>query len=78
MPSIINYSDLKKRHGFDDLATFIITDKTKIKYPDRTATLKLNDKLNKNYKKLRNKETKQLKDKETKELKYKETKNKNK
>jgi hypothetical protein len=61
MPSIINYSDLKKRNGFDDLATLIITDKTKIKYPDRTATLKLNEKLNKRYKKLRDKETKNKK-----------------
>jgi hypothetical protein len=61
MPSIINYCDLKKRNGFDDLATLIITDKTKIKYPDRTATLKLNEKLNKRYKKLRDKETKNKK-----------------
>ena len=51
MPPKINYSDLKKRRAFNDLATFILTDRTKIKYPDRTATQKLNEKLNRKAKK---------------------------
>jgi hypothetical protein len=58
MPPKINYSDLKKRRSFNDLATFIVTDRTKIKYPDRTATLKLNEKLNKRSNKSKNKATK--------------------
>ena len=58
MPPKINYSDLKKRRSFNDLATFIVTDRTKIKYPDRTATLKLNEKLNKRSKKSKDKATK--------------------
>ena len=67
MPPKINYSDLKKRRAFNDLATFILTDRTKIKYPDRTATHKLNEKLNRRSKKSKDKASKD-----------KETKNKNK
>ena len=63
MPPKINYSDLKKRLSFNDLVTFMKTDTTKIKYPDRTATHKLNEKLNRRSKKSKDKETK---DKETK------------
>ena len=58
MPPKINYSDLKKRLLFNDLVTFMKTDKTKIKYPDRTATHKLNEKLNRKAKKSKDKETK--------------------
>jgi hypothetical protein len=35
-----------------------MTDRTKIKYPDRTATLKLNEKLNRRAHKSKNKATK--------------------
>ena len=54
----INYSDLKKRRSFNDLATFIVSDGTKIKYPDRSATLKLNEKLNRISNKSKDKATK--------------------
>ena len=47
MRSIINYSDLNKRKGLNDLVSLIQTDQTKIKYPDRTATNKLNERINK-------------------------------
>ena len=46
MHSIINYSDLNKRKGFNDLVSLIQTDQTKIKYLDRTATNKLTEKMN--------------------------------
>ena len=46
MHSVINYSDLTKRKGFNDLVSLIQTDQTKIKYPDRTATNKLTEKMN--------------------------------
>jgi len=61
MPPKINYSDLKKRRSFHDLATFIVTDRTKIKFPDRSATFKLNEKLNRKANKSKHKATKNKK-----------------
>ena len=39
----INYKGLKKRVSYGDLANVLETDKAKIKYPDRRATVFLND-----------------------------------
>ena len=39
----INYSGLKKRNTYAEIASAIETDKTKIKYPNRKATRYLND-----------------------------------
>ena len=46
MRSIINYSDLNRRKGFNDLVSLIQTDQTKIKYLDRTAPHELNERIN--------------------------------
>ena len=39
----INYNGLKKRNTYDEIVNVVETDKTKIKYPDRSATRYLND-----------------------------------
>ena len=44
MQPIINYYDLNKRKGFNDLVSVIQTDQTEVKCPDRTATHRLTEK----------------------------------
>jgi len=64
MHSIINYSDLNKRKGFNDLVSLIQTDHTKVKHPDRTATDRFTEKMNRRKQMMQQKQKYKHKDNE--------------